>query len=107
MKNNSFNVGRFGKRVTTKTAIRAGIALVAASLGATWCLFAASSAQPLVDPAKGTGINAPAVTPFVDIASAGPLNHIWLGNELSCQAQHVADGNTHEFYPPGTIPGDC
>src|SRR5215813_8132332 len=107
MRNNSFDFGRFGKRVTAKMAIRAGVALVAASVGATWCLFAASNAQSIVNAAKGAATNSPAVTPFMDIASAGPLTHVWLGNELSCQVQHVIDGNTHEFFPPSVIPGDC
>jgi len=91
----------------TKLILRAGLALLAASISATWCLLAASNSQPIVDPAKGTTTDTPAVTPFRDIASAGPLNHVWIGNEVSCQVQHVADGTTHEFYPPGTIPGDC
>ena len=91
----------------TKLILRGGLALLAASISATWCLLAASNSQPIVDPAKGTTTHTPAVTPFMDIASAGPLNHVWIGNELSCQVQHVTDGTTHEFYPPGTIPGDC
>ncbi len=91
----------------TKLILRAGLALLAASISATWCLLAASNSQPIVDPAKGTTTDTPAVTPFRDIASAGPLTHVWIGNEVSCQVQHVADGTTHEFYPPGTIPGDC
>jgi len=107
MENNCSDFDRCGKRKTTKMAIRAGAALVAASVGATWCLFAASNAKSIVDPAKGAAINLPATTPFVDIASTGPLTHIWLGNELSCQVQHVIDGSTHEFFPPSTIPGDC
>jgi len=107
MKNNSFDFGRFGKRLTAKMAIRAGVALVAASVGATWCLFAASNAQSIVNAAKGAATNSPAVTPFMDIASAGPLTHVWLGNELSCQVQHIADGTTHDFFPPSVIPGDC
>jgi hypothetical protein len=94
-------------KAKTKLILRAGLALVAASISATWCLLAASNAQTIVDPAKGAAPHTPAVTPVMDIASAGPLTHVWIGNELSCQAQHVADGTTHEFYPPGTIPGDC
>src|SRR5436190_18242996 len=57
--------------------------------------------------AKGVFTDAPTVTPFRDISSAGPLTHVWVGNELSCQVQHLADGATHEFYPPTAIPGDC
>lgn len=47
-----------------------------------------------------------AQTPSVDIASTGPLNHIYLGNELSCQVSR-ADELTFAFYPPAGIPGDC
>ena len=94
-------------KAKTKLILRAGSALLVASISATWCLLAASNLHPIADPAKGRATNTPAVTPFMDIASAGPLNHVWIGNELSCQVQHVADGTTHEFYPPGTIPGDC
>ena len=94
-------------KTKTKLILRAGLALLAASISATWCLLAASNAQPIVDPAKGAGTYTPAVTPFMDIASAGPLTHVWLGNELSCQVQHVTDGTTHEFFPPSVVPGDC
>ena len=45
-------------------------------------------------------------TPYQDIASAGPLTHIYLGNELSAQVTHVLDV-ADEFYPPAEIPGDC
>ena len=45
-------------------------------------------------------------TPFVDVASTGPLTHIYLGNELSCQVAHEGDTSL-EFYPPETTPGDC
>jgi uncharacterized repeat protein (TIGR01451 family) len=68
----------------------------AATLAAiAWSLFAAAG--------PGTAF---AVTPFKDIASAGPLTHIYLGDELSCQVAHTAD-TFLEFYPPSTIPGDC
>src|SRR5438874_12758981 len=54
--------------------------------------------------AKGTqGIRA---TPFKDIASSGPLTHVYLGNELSCQVAHSGDTDL-ELYPPDTIPGVC
>ena len=51
--------------------------------------------------------DAPAAVPSADIASAGPLTHIWVGNDLSCQVQHIADGTVHEFFPQDIIPGDC
>jgi len=55
---------------------------------------------------KGTRTDAPFVTPFADIASAGPLTNVYIGNELSCQIRHTGD-TALEFYPPATIPGDC
>src|SRR5262245_11271533 len=44
---------------------------------------------------------------YQDIATAGPLEHLYLGNDLSCQVATVIDGVVLEFYPPDTIPGDC
>ena len=76
----------FGTSMTTKLTMRAAIALVVASAGATWCL----------------------ATPSADISSpAGPLTHVWIGNDLSCQVQHIADAPDYEFYGPDIIPGDA
>ena len=87
--------------------MRAAIGVVVASVGATWCLLAMNPAGSITKSTKQRRvIEAPAMTPFVDIASAGPLTHVWLGNELSCQVQHVDDGEVHEFFPDDTIPGD-
>src|ERR1700754_3292080 len=47
-----------------------------------------------------------AATPYQDIASAGPLGHVYLGNDLSCQVAHTGD-TLLEFYDPTEIPGDC
>ena len=44
--------------------------------------------------------------PFADIGSAGPLEHIYLGNELSCQVK-LPNETDLGFYPPDAIPGDC
>lgn len=87
--------------------VRAAIALLATSASATLYLFAMSNTEPIVKPLKSTisVIDPPAVTPFVDIASAGPLTHVYLGNELSCQVAHAGD-TAFEFFPPATIPGD-
>lgn len=49
---------------------------------------------------------AAAVVPFKDIASSGPLSHVYVGNELSCQVSHTAD-TQNELFPPSSIPGDC
>jgi uncharacterized repeat protein (TIGR01451 family) len=40
----------------------------------------------------------------VAIASAGPLNNIYLNDQLNCQVDHVGDAD-HEFY--GGVPGAC
>ena len=74
----------FGTSMTTKLTMRAAIALVVASAGAAWCL----------------------PPPFADISSAGPLTHVWVANDLSCQVQHIADAPDNEFYGPDIIPGD-
>lgn len=47
-----------------------------------------------------------AVVPFKQVTSTGPLNNLWLGNELSCQVSHTGD-TRFELYPPSTTPGDC
>lgn len=53
------------------------------------------------------GGSATAAVPAVDIgAPAGPLTHVVVGNELSCQAQHTGD-TSFEFFPPTAAPGDC
>jgi uncharacterized repeat protein (TIGR01451 family) len=73
--------------MTTKLTMRAAIALIVASAAAAWCL----------------------ATPSADIGSGsppGPLTHVWIGNDLSCQVQHVADAPDYEFYGPDIIPGD-
>lgn len=51
-------------------------------------------------------VSATAATPFENIASAGPLEQIYLGNELSCQVKLVGDVEL-SFFPPDTTPGDC
>lgn len=55
--------------------------------------------------AAGPG-SASANVPFADIASSGPLDHVVIGNDLSCQAHFVTD-SVASFYPPDTSPGDC
>ena len=96
-----------GTSITTKLVSRAAIALVAGSVSATWCLVAMTNAGHVTNETNNVAVpDAPAVTPFADIFSIGPLTHVWLGNELSCQVQHIADGTVHEFYPDDTIPGD-
>jgi hypothetical protein len=49
-----------------------------------------------------------ATTPYIDIGDpAGPLTHVYIGNDLSCQVAHTADGAVLELFPRDTIPGDC
>jgi uncharacterized repeat protein (TIGR01451 family) len=107
-KNDYFGLGRLERSNRTKLAMRVTGALLATLSSATWCLFAVSNTVSIKDSSRIiTTPNAPNATPFVDIGSTGPLNHIYLGNELSCQVAHILDGTVREFYPPGTIPGDC
>jgi hypothetical protein len=49
---------------------------------------------------------AQAQTPYKDIASSGPLTHVYLGNELSCQVAHTGDAAL-ELFPSSSIPGSC
>jgi len=54
-----------------------------------------------------SAVAALAAPPSQDIGVAsGPLDKIAIGNDLSCQLQHVGD-TTFEFYPPSATPGDC
>ena len=99
---------RFATSMTTKLAMRAVIGLVVASVGATWCLLAMNPAGSLTKPTKKRrATEAPLMTPVADIASAGPLTHVWLGNDLSCQVQHIADAPDYEFYGPDIFPADA
>src|SRR5882724_1974096 len=75
----------FGTSMTAKLTMRAAIALVVASAGAAWCL---------------------ATTPSADVSSTGPLTHIWVGNELSCQVEHIDDAPDYEFFPSDIFPAD-
>ena len=96
-----------GTRIT-KLAMRAAIALVVASAGATWCLLAMNPAGALTKPTKKSRVpDALEMIPVADIASAGPLTHVWLGNDLSCQVQHIADAPDYEFYGPDIFPADA
>src|SRR3954462_15550296 len=52
------------------------------------------------------GTSAGANVPFADIASSGPLTHVYVGNDLSCQVAYRGD-DAFELYPPSVRPGDC
>lgn len=45
-------------------------------------------------------------TPYTDIASRGPLTHVYVGNELSCQVAYRGDKQL-ELFPQDNKPGDC
>lgn len=40
------------------------------------------------------------------ITSTGPVEKLWVGDDLACQVSYQA-GDTYEFYPPSVTPGDC
>lgn len=45
--------------------------------------------------------------PYANIGSPdGALTTVAVGDELSCQIQHI-DDSTGAFYPPSAVPGDC
>ena len=44
--------------------------------------------------------------PVQDIASGGPLTHVSVGNDLSCQVAHVGDPAL-EIFPSTATPGSC
>src|SRR5690349_11013997 len=57
--------------------------------------------------AKGNGDGvASASLSNTTISSAGPLNNIYLSNQLNCQVDHVGD-DLHEFFDPEEVPGAC
>lgn len=43
---------------------------------------------------------------YQDIAGGGPLDHIYVAQDLACQVQHAADTSL-ALYPDAVIPGDC
>jgi Ca2+-binding RTX toxin-like protein len=49
---------------------------------------------------------AAANVPFKQISSPGPIESIWIGNDLSCQVKLKAD-DVYSFYPSNVAPGDC
>ena len=99
---------QFATSMTTKLTMRAAIALVVASVGATWCLLAMNPAGALTKPTKKrSATEAPLMIPVADIVSAGPLTHVLLGNDLSCQVQHIDDAPDYEFYGPDIFPADA
>lgn len=68
--------------------------LLAAGAAGVVCFFLAAS-------------TAGAAVPSVDVgSSSGPLTHVAVGNDLSCQIQHTGDSSL-EFFPPSVTPGDC
>lgn len=60
----------------------------------------------LVLPVSGAFSSSIPQTPYADIASAGPLTHVYLGDEQSAQVAYTGDASL-EFFPPSTIPGDA
>jgi hypothetical protein len=55
----------------------------------------------LLAPAAARG-----AVPVQDIASGGPLTHVYVGNELSCQVAHAGDPAL-EIFPASATPGSC
>src|SRR5436309_264882 len=50
--------------------------------------------------------NARAAVPAQDIATGGPLTHVWVGNDLSCEVARAGDAH-YSLYPFGSFPASC
>ena len=73
-----------------------------------WLMALALFAVAIATPASlwfQTG-TAGAVFAGQDITSAGPLTHIYVGQDMSCQVAHTGDVS-FEMYSPGSQLGDC
>jgi hypothetical protein len=77
--------------------------LVATRSQSSWAAFALAVALALL---LGFPAGSPAAVPFQDISSSGPLTHVSIGNELSCQVAHTGDPAL-ELFPSGSTPGSC
>ena len=66
------------------------------------CLIASMAVGALLSLPAAAG----AATPFKQITSAGPMQEIALGNELSCQIKYQGDA-VLSFFPSSGTPGDC
>jgi len=84
--------GRVGRQIAL-------VAVVALSLGAAFTVGGAAGASKGAD----DGVASAALS-NTTITSAGPLNNIYLSNELNCQVDHTGDED-HEFF--GGVPGAC
>ena len=78
--------------------VLAPLFVLAAALGGS--AASAQAQKGIVNPAP-----AEAQTVFQTITSSGPLNAIYIGEDLAAQIAHVGDAS-EEIYPPGTMPGD-
>ena len=54
----------------------------------------------------GLGTSETALAAQQDIASAGPLTHIFVNDQTNCQVAHLGDPG-YEFFPSGSQTGDC
>jgi uncharacterized repeat protein (TIGR01451 family) len=81
------------------------LALVAATVLAIGALALAVAGPAGASKGRDDGVGSAALS-NTTISSAGPLNNIYLSNELNCQVDHVGD-SSHEFYDPSSIPGAC
>jgi len=75
------------------------LATVALSLGAVLAIGGSAGASKGAD----DGVASAALS-NTTITSAGPLNNIYLSNQLNCQVDHTGDAD-HEFF--GDVPGAC
>lgn len=49
---------------------------------------------------------APGATAEQTVTTAGPIETLWVSDDLACQVSFI-NGGTFEFFPPDVAPGDC
>lgn len=80
-------VSEVARRIHTLAGL-AGRTLALAAVLALWCIPASAEAA------------------YKDISSDGPLEHIYIADDLGCQVKHALDEDL-SFYHPSSIPGSC
>ena len=76
-----------------------GVVALCLALGASIVVASAASGK-----GGGDSVDGPSAQASATISSAGPLNNIFLSDQLNCQVDHVGD-TSHEFF--GGVPGAC
>jgi hypothetical protein len=85
-----------------RNALRAGLGALSIAAG-----LAVTGAGAYADDPKPGPATSLATVPYQTITSTGPLTDIRLGNDLSCQVNHLTLGASGQAYGPSNEPADC